>query len=97
MKIQDWAKREDLQLQWKKAWEENPVLRNGLEVLKQIALPSETRTPQGADVIQFNALMNARREGYYDAIRNIDALKEIKVQDKELDQPWEDSAKKDSE
>jgi hypothetical protein len=93
MKITDWAKREDLQLEWKKAWEENQTLKAGLEVLKQIALPSETRTPQGADVIQFNALMNARREGYYDAIRNIEALKEVKTPDEALPQPWEENKK----
>jgi len=97
MKITDWAKREDLQLQWKKNWEENPVMMNGLEVLRQIALPSETRVPQGADVIQFNALMNARREGYYDALRNIEALKEVKVPTEELPEPWEEPAKKASE
>jgi len=90
MKITDWAKREDLQLEWKKAWEENQTLKAGLEVLKQIALPAETRTPQGADVIQLNALMNARREGYYDAIRNIEALKEIKTPNEALPEPWEE-------
>jgi len=91
MKITDWAKREDLQLEWKKAWEENQTLKAGLEVLKQIALPAETRTPQGADVIQLNALMNARREGYYDAIRNIEALKEIKTPNEALPEPWEEN------
>jgi hypothetical protein len=36
MKITDWAKREDLQLEWKKAWEENQTLKKEIEKSKII-------------------------------------------------------------
>jgi hypothetical protein len=95
MKITEWAKREDLQLQWKKLWEENVTLKTGLSVLKDVALPAEMRIPEGMDAIQHNALMNSRREGYFDAIRNIEALKEITRQTQESPEPWDNVKKED--
>jgi hypothetical protein len=95
MKIQDWAKREDLQLEWKRLWDTNDTLIKGLEVLKDVALPAEGRVTQGVDAIQFNALMNARREGYYDALRNIEALKEIVKPNVITPEPWENLKKED--
>lgn len=95
MKIQDWAKREDLQLEWKNLWDNNETLKKGLDVLKEVALPAEARAPQGVDTIQYNALMNARREGYYDALRNIDALKEIVKPNVINPEPWENLKKED--
>jgi len=93
MKLADWAKREDLQQEWKMAWENNSALKQGLELLKDIALPAEVRTPENVDLVQFNALANARREGYYDCIRNIEALKQISVKQPDLPDPWEDTKK----
>lgn len=95
MKIQDWAKREDLQLEWKNLWDSNETLKKGLDVLRDVALPAEGRAPQGVDAIQYNALMNARREGYYDALRNIEALKEIIKPNVVNPEPWENLKKED--
>jgi hypothetical protein len=39
--------------------------------------------------------MNARREGYFDAIRNIEALKEVKQQPDALPDSWENVKKED--
>jgi len=89
MNLAEWAKREDLQLDWKHLFETNATLKAGLEVLREIALPTEARPPNGVDLIQFNALTNSRREGYYDCIRNIHALKEVKIRTQELPEPWE--------
>jgi hypothetical protein len=89
MNLSEWVKREDLQLEWKHLWETNSTLKAGLEVLKEIALPTEIRCQPGTDLIQFNALSNARREGYYDCIRNIHGLKEVRVKSQELPEPWE--------
>lgn len=88
MKITEWAKREDLQIQWKKLWETEEPLKEGFSVLLDVALPAETRVPTGTDAIQHNALMNARREGYYDALRNIEALKEVRKPQNPLPDPW---------
>lgn len=93
MKLTEWAKRDDLQLEWKRLWETNETLKKGLEVLKEVALPMESKVPQGYDPIDFNALVNSRREGYYDAIRNIEALKEVVRPSENLPDPWEDSKK----
>ena len=89
MNLAEWIKREDLQLEWKQLWETNKALQAGMEVLREIALPAEARVPSGTDLIQFNALSNARREGYYDCIRNIHGLKEVKIKPQELPEPWE--------
>lgn len=95
MKLQDWAKREDLQLEWKNLWETNDTLKKGLDVLRDVALPAEGRIPEGLDAIQYNALMNSRREGYYDALRNIEALKEIVKPNLVTPEPWENPKKED--
>jgi len=95
MKLNDWLKREDLQLEWKQLWEGNATLKAGLEVLKNVGFPIETRALPGTDAIQHNALMNARREGYFDAIRNIEALKEVKQQPDALPDSWENVKKED--
>ena len=95
MKLNEWLKREDLQLEWKQLWDGNTTLKAGLEVLKNVGLPLETRVSQGSDAIQHNALMNARREGYFDAIRNIEALKEVKQQPNVLPDAWENVKKED--
>jgi hypothetical protein len=93
MKLSDWAKQEDLQLEWKKAWEEIPALKAGLAVLVEAALPTEVKVPTGVDPIQFNALINSKREGYYDALRNIEALKEFKKPLEVLPDPWSEPNK----
>ncbi|NBU70554.1 MAG: hypothetical protein EBS53_03760 [Bacteroidetes bacterium] len=95
MNINEWAKRDDLQLEWKKSWETIPALKQGLELLKDVALPAESKIPDGFDPIQFNALANSRREGYYDALRNIEALKEIKRPSESLPGPWEETKKEE--
>lgn len=95
MKITDWAKREDLQLEWKQLWETNQAMRAGFEVLRDVAWPTQLQVPTGTDPVQFNALMNARREGYFDALRNIEALKEIKRQTEPLPEPWSTTVKED--
>jgi len=95
MKITDWAKREDLQLEWKTLWENNEALKAGFAVLRDVALPLESRVPAGTDAIQHNALMNARREGYYDALRNIEAMKEIKRSSDPLPEPWSNPKKEE--
>lgn len=95
MKLIDWAKREDLQIQWKDIWEKNEAMSAGLRVLLEAALPTETRVNPGTDAIQHNALMNARREGYYDALRNIEALKEVKKPQNQLPDPWSETPKEE--
>ena len=94
MKLQEWAKRDDLQLEWKRLWESNDVLKQGLEVLKEVALPAEVKIPNGMDAIDFNALINAKREGYFDFVRNIEILKEMAKPSEALPGPWEENNQK---
>ena len=70
-------------------------MQKGLEVLKNVALPAYTTPPAGCDVIDHNALMNSRREGYYDVLRNIENLKEFKNQTQELPEGWDNIKKED--
>ena len=76
-------------------WENNSALKAGFEVLRDAALPIETRVSPGTDAIQHNALMNSRREGYYDALRNIEALKELKRSEEQLPEPWSNVKKEE--
>ena len=94
MNLNDWWKRDDLQLLWKQTWESEHMVK-GLEVLKNVALPAYTTPPTGCDVIDHNALMNSRREGYYDVLRNIENLKETKTVNNELPQGWDNVKKED--
>jgi hypothetical protein len=45
-----------------------------LEVLRELGEPAELPVPGDVDFLIFNAMQNARREGYFHAIRSLEAL-----------------------
>jgi len=87
MTLEDWKKRDDLQAELKHILT-LPAFRGALEALTDFAAPKPSPAPQGVDLALWGALMNARREGFFDALRNFQALTEMAAQPAELPAPW---------
>jgi hypothetical protein len=52
----------------------HPSVQAALEVLRDLGEPAEMPVPGDVDFLIFNALQNARREGFFHAIRSLEAL-----------------------
>ena len=65
-----------------------PVFNSAFEALIDFASPKPTAVPQGVDLALWGALMNARREGFFDCLRNFQALTEMAAKPAELPAPW---------
>jgi hypothetical protein len=52
----------------------HPSMVAALEVLRDLGEPAEMPVPSDVDFLIFNALQNARREGFFHAIRSLEAL-----------------------
>lgn len=88
MTYTEWYAHEDKVLIFKELLK-NPVLNLALEVVQEHGLPVARPTPAGVDPIQYGALINARREGYFEALRNLRMLA-VAPQPKETQElrPW---------
>lgn len=49
-------------------------VQRALEVLKELGEPLEMPTPPGLNFMEWNAMQNARREGYFHALRSLERL-----------------------
>ena len=96
MTIDEWRKREDLQLELRELLL-HPALSKAFEVLTNFALPRATALPDGADLALHGALQNARREGFYDCLRNFGALTNLAEQPAVLPEPWTEQKGKNNE
>lgn len=88
MTLNDWNKREDFKLALK-AFFKSEAGRAVKEVLLSLGIPTPTMPPVGIDFIDWNATLNSRREGYYEAIRLLGTLSENLSEPNELPAPWE--------
>jgi hypothetical protein len=52
----------------------HPSMVAALEVLRELGEPAEMPVPGDVDFLIFNALQNARREGFFHALRSLEAL-----------------------
>jgi hypothetical protein len=52
----------------------NGYVRRAIDLVTQIGLPAQQETPTGVGLLEFGALSNAAREGYFQALRNLNAL-----------------------
>jgi len=88
MTLNDWNKRDDFKIAWKTFCysEAGEALK---KVLISLGMPTPTMPPAGVDFIDWNATLNARREGYFEAVRVLSSLSEDFVQKDELPEPWE--------
>lgn len=93
MTLQEWQNRSDLKLAWKEfsRSEAGKAIRN---VLVSLGSPVATLPPQNVDFIDWNATLNARREGFFEAIKILGVLAEDPSDKEELPAPWEQTATK---
>jgi len=68
-----------------------PIIQEALRLLKDVGQPRAINLPgENVSYIEHNALCNARREGYYDALRNLEVLTITKNKPDPVDEvePW---------
>ena len=88
MTLAEWYANEDKVLLFKEALA-NPVMQDAVAVLRDHGLPVMKPVPQGTDAIQHGALINARREGYFECLRNFQSLAVQPIKPETVDlQPW---------
>lgn len=90
MDLNQWYEREDLQVALSKMLAD-PVLKTALEVLVNHGLPSGQVLPPGTSPIEHGALMNARREGYFEFFRNLERLPKKPAALKPRTKAWQGS------
>lgn len=88
MTLNDWNKRDDFKVAWKTFCksEAGKALK---EVLINLGAPAPTMPPAGIDFIDWNATLNTRREGYFEALRVMNSLGDDFVKQESLPEPWE--------
>lgn len=88
MTLAEWYAQEDKVLLFKQALN-TEVIQEAIAVLRDHGLPIMRPVPQGTDPIQHGALINARREGYFECLRNLQALAVIPAKPEVTElQPW---------
>jgi hypothetical protein len=53
---------------------QQPHVRLALAILKELGEPSELPTPSGLNFMEWNAMQNARREGFFHALKSLERL-----------------------
>jgi len=91
MTLKDWSNRDDYRLSWREFYN-SPAGKALKSVLTNIGIPVPTMPPQNVDFVDWNASLNTRREGFYEAVRLLGALCEDLSKPEELPQPWEKTA-----
>jgi hypothetical protein len=71
--LERWFKDEQAVVELKTALS-NGYVRRALELITRIGLPSQQELPANIGLLEFGALSNATREGYFQALRNLEAL-----------------------
>ena len=88
MTLTDWNKRTVLKNAWK-AFRKSEAGESLIQVLLNLGIPSATLPPPNVDFIDWNATLNARREGYFEVIRVLSTLSEEPGEPSNLPEPWE--------
>lgn len=88
MTLKDWQDRPDLRNPWKQ-FSKTDSAKALHSLLSTLGTPVPTMPPQNVDFVDWNASLNARREGFYEAIRLMFALAEDPAEKDELPAPWE--------
>jgi hypothetical protein len=73
MTYREWSKRPDL-IESLAEFLNSPVLIQALAVLTEEQLPKTTLRSDSPNLMENHALLNAKREGYFDFLRNLRAL-----------------------
>lgn len=67
----------------------NPVLIAALEVVFQLGVKSTAFPVNPVDLVQFFALMGAKRDGYIEALANLQMLAKPEPEEKPTPKPWD--------
>jgi hypothetical protein len=87
MTLKDWNNRSHLKAEWK-AFLKSETGSFLYQVLLNLGSPIPCLPPQGVDFIDWNATLNARREGYHEALRVLKLLAEDENEPTNLPEPW---------
>jgi hypothetical protein len=88
MTLKDWSKRPDLTEELARLLA-HPAFISALAVLTEYGLPKGILRADSANLMENNALLNAKREGYFDFLRNLRALAVPKTEKLDIDlAPW---------
>lgn len=93
MTLEEWQKRSDLKLAWKD-FSRTEAGKSIRSVLISLGSPVPTLPPQNVDFIDWNATLNARREGFFEAIKILGVLAEDLPNKEDLPAPWEQTTTK---
>jgi hypothetical protein len=95
MTYKDWSKRPDL-IEQLALVIGSDVFQAALSVLTEEQLPKTTLRPDSPNLMENHALLNAKREGYFDFLRNLRTLAVQKPEVvKEALAPWGHVAEKE--
>jgi hypothetical protein len=92
MTLKDWNNRSHLKAEWK-AFLKSETGLSLYQVLVNLGSPLPCLPPQNIDFIDWNATLNARREGYHEALRVLKVLAEDETEPSNLPEPWETKTK----
>jgi len=88
MTLKDWSQRPDLTEELASILA-SPTFRAAILVLTEYGLPKSVLRSDSPNLMENNALLNAKREGYFDFLRNLRALAVPKPEKLDLDlTPW---------
>ena len=88
MTLKDWNNKTHLKAEWK-AFLKSETGLSLYQVLVNLGSPLPCLPPQNVDFIDWNATLNARREGYHEALRVLKVLAENENEPSNLPEPWE--------
>lgn len=94
MTLKEWAERPDL-IADLRGYLSSTSMRLAIEVLTDIGLPRTKFPASTPDLLVNTALLNAKREGYFEALRNLEALSRDRPQkiDQDALTPWKHTGK----
>jgi hypothetical protein len=88
MTLKEWRQQPDIVAEYSKALS-SPAIQTALQVLLLEFLPKGIIPGNAPNLLERGAILNARREGYYDFYRNLLGLAEAKPEiDIPEQQPW---------
>lgn len=71
------------------------IFKLALSVVEDAGIPRSRLRPDSANLMENHALLNAKREGYFEALQNLKSLALQKAQAPDLDlSPWKYAAEK---
>jgi len=95
MTNKEWFARPDL-IEGLAAILREDILQLALSVVEDAGIPRSKLRPDSVNLMENHALLNAKREGYFEALQNLKSLAVQRAQAPDLDlSPWKYAAEKE--